>query len=406
MSAVAVIGAGPAGASLALLLAQRGVNVALLEQSRDFGREFRGEVLMPSGQRALAELGIPDTLAEVPSTPLDAFSLHIGSRPVLEVTHSQVAEWEAEDQLPRAVSQPVLLKTLVDAAKRYPNFCFHAGVSIKQLVYVQQRVCGVRCRLDGAARELQTALVVGADDRNSWVRRALGLGVHDITAPMDIVWFKLPLPSGWEGGKAYASKGHLLFAYRTWDDSLQLGWVITKGTFGAFKEREASEWVAELAGHVDPALAQHLAAYGGHLENPFLLSAKSDCVARWSAEGALLIGDAAHTMSPVGGQGINIALRDAIVAANHLVPLFGSSADNVLDALGPALLAIEQERMAEVRQIQRLQSLLPRIVLNKGWLGATARSVMAWYLSRLDIRQMEGGPTAFLDGITDVRLTC
>ena len=161
---------------------------------------------------------------------------------------------------------------------------------------------------------------------------------------------------------------------------LQVGWVILKGTFGDLRGRGIEQWMEEMANHVSPDFADHLRAHRDAVQKPFLLDVVSDCVDCWSTPGALVIGDAAHTMSPVGGQGINVALRDAIVAANHLVPVLSQPAphDNLIAA---ALDAIEAERMAEVRPIQALQAQPPKVLLSRAWWGDPVRRMVAALLS-------------------------
>ncbi len=221
---------------------------------------------------------------------------------------------------------------------------------------------------------------------------------------MDIVWCKLPCPDGWNGMRAYAGRGHLLIAYHTWDDTLQLGWVILQGAFGELRSRGIEQWVEEMANHVTPDFADHLRANRDAVHKPFLLSTVSDCVDRWSAPGVLVIGDAAHTMSPVGGQGINIALRDAIVTANRLVPLLTQSSQDP-DELTAALHAIEDERMPEVRRIQALQAQPPKVLLSRAWWGEPVRRIVGGLLSRPAVRQRAAGRlSAFLYGVTEVQL--
>jgi 2-polyprenyl-6-methoxyphenol hydroxylase-like FAD-dependent oxidoreductase len=222
---------------------------------------------------------------------------------------------------------------------------------------------------------------------------------------MDIVWCKLPCPDDWPGVRAYAGRGHLLIAYHTWDDTLQLGWVILKGTFGDLRSRGIEQWVEEMANHVSPDFADHLRAHGDAVHKPFLLETVSDCVESWSGPGVLVIGDAAHTMSPVGGQGINIALRDAIVAANHLVPVLSAQAPSS-NALTAALEAIEAERTPEIRQVQALQAQPPKLLLSHAWWGEPLRRIAGALLSKPAVQQRAAGRISiFLDGVTEVQLT-
>ncbi len=401
MSHVVIVGAGPAGASLGYLLTRHGIKVTLLERRRDFAREFRGEILMPSGITALEQMGLEAQLATLPSYTQQTIDVYLNRRPLF--SESLDTDFP-EDFRVMAVSQPALLEMLVGEAGTSSSFHLIRGVSVKELIRDDGRVAGVRIRTDDDEQELKADLVVGADGRNSVVRKQVGLRARQISAPMDIVWCKLPCPHDWRGVRAYAGRGHLLIAYHTWDDTLQLGWVILKGTFGDLRSRGIKQWVEEMANHVSPDFADHLRAHRDAVHKPFLLDAVSDCVDHWSTPGVLVIGDAAHTMSPVGGQGINIALRDAIVAANHLVPVL-SQPEPDGNALAGALDAIEAERTPEVRQVQALQAQPPKLLLSRAWWGEPVRRVVGALLSKPAVRQRAAGRVSiFLHGVTEVQL--
>ena len=401
MSHVVVVGAGPAGASLAYLLANRGVEVTLLERQRDFAREFRGEVLMPSGIEAFKQMGLQTQLAAVSSYTWQTFEIYVNGKSLISET-LDITSPDAPRFMP--VSQPALLEMLVSEAAKSPLFHFERGTSMKELLLEDGRATGVRAHTEAGDKEIRADLVVGADGRSSAVRRHAGLTAHSVSPPMDIVWFKLPCPEEWTGARVFAGRGHMLLAYHTWDDRLQLGWIILKGTFGELRSRGIEQWVEEMANHVSPDLAAHLRANRDAVHKPFMLSTVSDCVDRWSAPGVLVVGDAAHTMSPVGGQGVNIALRDAIVTANHLVPVLTRSSPDP-DELTAALHAIEKERMLEVRRIQALQAQPPKLVLSRAWWGEPVRSVAAALLSSPFVRRRVGNrASAFLHGVTEVRL--
>jgi 2-polyprenyl-6-methoxyphenol hydroxylase-like FAD-dependent oxidoreductase len=401
MGHVVIVGAGPAGASLGYLLACRGVEVTLLERRRDFGREFRGEVLMPSGIAALEQMGLKPQLAALPSFAQQTIDVYLNGKLLLS---ESLDIGSAEGIRFMAVSQPALLEMLVAEAGANPLFNLIRGVSVRELIRDDAGVVGVRIRTDDEERVLKADLVVGADGRNSVVRKQAGLSARQISAPMDIVWCKLPCPRDWLGVRAYAGRGHLLIAYHTWDDTLQLGWVILKGTFGDLRNRGIEQWVEEMANHVSPDFSEHLRSHRDAVVKPFLLDAVSDCVDGWSAPGVLVIGDAAHTMSPVGGQGINIALRDAIVAANHLAPVL-SQPEPDGNSLAAALDAIETERMVEVRAVQSLQAQPPKVLLSRAWWGEPVRRIAGVVLSKPAVRQLAGGRISpFLYGVTDVQL--
>ena len=168
--------------------------------------------------------------------------------------------------------------------------------------------------------------------------------------------------------------GHLLIVFPAPDGLLQLAWVILKGGFGELKSRGVEDWVREMANHASADLAAHLRANAEHALRPFLLSAVTDRVTGWARAGALLIGDAAHTMSPVGGQGLNVALRDAVVAANHLVPVLRAGGDSA--AIDAAAARVEPERGPEIDRIQQLAAGPPRLVLPRGPLARLLRTAL------------------------------
>ena len=219
---------------------------------------------------------------------------------------------------------------------------------------------------------------------------------------MDIVWVKLPWPAAWDPGhvRAYVGGGHLLVVFQAAEGGLQLAWVILKGHYGELRARGIEEWVAEMQHYVCPELAAHLAANVSNLSRPFLLDAVTDRVEGWATPGSLLIGDAAHTMSPVGGQGLNVAMRDAVVAANHLVPAFRDGTD--IDA---AAARVEMERGPEIDRIQFLAAQPPRVVLGTRFYHAWVRAILTRSAGLPFVRQRGGAVIdAFLNGTTRVEL--
>jgi 2-polyprenyl-6-methoxyphenol hydroxylase-like FAD-dependent oxidoreductase len=399
---VVIVGAGPGGAALALLLASRGIATTLIERQHDFEREFRGEVMMPSGLAVLEALGLDLVKDGIPHASPEAIVFRVEGRVAGRL---EASEGFFAGQVPLFVSQPALLEHLVACAARHPGFQLLRGVAVRGLESNGGRVSGVRVAGDRGEQHVSASLVVGADGRASIVRRRGGFQARDLGAPMDIVWTKLPWPSTWteRAAHAYLGGGHLLIALPAPDGLLQLGWVILKGTFGELRGRGANDWVRELANHVGDELAPHLRENAERLTRPFLLDAVTDRVEGWARPGALVIGDAAHTMSPVGGQGINIALRDAVVAANHLVPALRAGGDPA--ALDAAAARIEPERGPEVDHIQALAAQPPRVVLARGAFPRTVRAALPW-LVRLPFVRGAAARTAeaFLHGVTDVRL--
>jgi 2-polyprenyl-6-methoxyphenol hydroxylase-like FAD-dependent oxidoreductase len=400
MSQVLVVGAGPAGASLAYLLAERGIEVTLVERQRDFAREFRGEVLLPSGVEALEQMGLGEAYRAVSKWQPDSLVVYLNRKPVVDL--------RLDPELfggypPAAVSQPALLEAIVAEAARRPSFRFLRGAAARDLLRAGDRIAGVRVQTAAGEEELRADLVVGCDGRASIVRRRGGFTAAENAPPMDIVWCKVPALAGESGARGYAGGGHLLLAYRTFGDQLQVGWAILKGTFGELRRRGIEQWVDEMAEHATPDLGEHLRRHAAALTHPFLLDAVSDRVLRWSAPGALLLGDAAHTTSPVGGQGLNLALRDAIVAANHLVPALRSGGPP--EALDAAARAASAERLPEIEAVQRLQAQAPRVLLSNAWWGEPLRRLAALALrSGLAARPASAGFRLFAFGAVPVKL--
>jgi 2-polyprenyl-6-methoxyphenol hydroxylase-like FAD-dependent oxidoreductase len=399
---VVVVGAGPAGAVLARLLATRGARVTLLERQSDFAREFRGEVLAPSGMTVLRSLGMNEALARVPHAVPNGLVFYTNRRRVFRVEAGDVP---LPDPPPTIYCQPALLEAIVGETLAHTDLTFERGASVKELLHEGGRVVGLRVRSEAGERHVPADLVIGCDGRASVVRRQAPLPVESEDPPMDVVWCKLPRPESWLDDRAVRfcmGGGNLFISYVSYDDRLQCAWLIPKGSFGELRRRGIDEWVQDMAEHVPPDLSEHLRAHRDRLEHPFLLSTAADRVRHWSVPGALVLGDAAHTMSPVGGQGINIALRDAVAAANHLVPVLREGGSP--EALDAAARAVECDRAPEVRLVQRMQALPPKLMLRRTWWAELLRQV-PWVLTLSPARAALGRlARPFLFGTSEVEL--
>ena len=355
---VAIIGGGPGGATLANILASRGVSTVLVERQKDFSKEFRGEGLMPSGNEVLEQIG---------------FNLDdVDYRKVEEINLFYKGELEANPEIDflkrgelRWVSQPQLLEKLIEKASSFDNFIFYRGYKAQDLIYSEDRVDGVLITDGNDEVSIKAKVVIGFDGRTSMVRRKLKFEVKEYKLQPDVLWFKIPYPKKFlPGSQAFFSlfPKSFLVAVPVYDEKLQVGWIIPAGSYGELRKKGQEKWIQYIKDKSPKGFADHLQKCLDEklISDPFILKMTLDRVKKWHKKGALLLGDAAHTMNAVGGQGLNIALRDAVVCANHLVPLMSgnpstASLDNAFDA-------IEKERISEVRQVQEIQSRPPKFI--------------------------------------------
>lgn len=346
MTQVVIVGAGPTGATLALVLVKRGIAVKLIEASRNFRRVFRGEGLMPSGLDALEQMGLSSVLESIPHQPLDAWEVLIENRFLFRVDEPI----EPGGKPCTLVSQPAFLEAVIDQAKTYPNFEFVQGSSVQDLLWSEGRVSGVKL---GDERSISANLVIAADGRNSVVRQRANLSLEQQSGSFDILWFKLADSERFESENIFYSIVRDRYAFglfRSSEGNLQIGWALHEDASMDWKQ---VNWPVVLAEASPPWLAEHIRTHAETLERPVLLSVVVGRCPRWYTPGLLLLGDAVHPMSPIRAQGINMALRDVIVAANHLVPLLREEAtDASIDAVLPQ---IQAEREPEIVRVQQLQ---------------------------------------------------
>jgi 2-polyprenyl-6-methoxyphenol hydroxylase-like FAD-dependent oxidoreductase len=349
---VVVVGAGPAGATTALLLARYGVDVTLVERETSFERVFRGEGLMPSGIDALFQMGLHEALESVPYRLVLSWDIWIDGEEAFVIPEPIE---ELGGRAVRVVSQPALLERVVEEASRYPSFTFERGVRVHDLIRDPTgRVVGAQLETENGSREERADLVVGCDGRGSLVRTRADLELKVLPEQYDVLWYKLPVPEAMREGCsimiAVAARRHPAICYTSWDERLQYGLVMPKG---GLKEMRKKDWMSESVGSAPAWLAEHVLANRDQIEGPVRLNVLVGRCREWTAPGVLLLGDASHPMSPVRAQGINLALRDAIVAANHLVPVLRDNAGAyVQDA---ACRAVQAEREPEIVRSQKLQ---------------------------------------------------
>jgi 2-polyprenyl-6-methoxyphenol hydroxylase-like FAD-dependent oxidoreductase len=353
-TACCVVGGGPAGMMLGLVLARAGVAVTVLEKHQDFLRDFRGDTVHASTLTLLDELGLGERFAAIPHrvlrrllVPLQAgtsLAVDLGRLPGPHKHIALVPQWD-------------FLDLLADAGREEPSFTLRMGVEVVGLVRERRRVVGVRYReADGSEGELRAALTVACDGRTSVVRSASGLPVREFGVPLDVWWFRVPRREGdLEGLGARLGDGAVL-AIIDRGDYFQLGYVIRKGSDARLRAEGVDAFRRRIA-----ALAPELADRVGGVrswDDVKLLAVRLDRMPRWGAPGLLCLGDAAHAMSPVGGVGINLAVQDAVAAGRYLAGPLRRGEVGVRD-----LVRVQARRWVPTVFTQSLQRLAHRFVI-------------------------------------------
>lgn len=351
-----IVGAGPCGTSLSMALARSGQPVTLVEAASapaaESMRRFRGEALMPSGIEALERLGLWPLPAQVPQRPLGGWQIAVEGHRLVQVDEPMGGPQAAPCTL---VNQPALLGVLLDASQRPPALRVEMGSAAADLLRDSNgRVCGV-VLADG--RELPADLVVGCDGRASLLRRRAGIALVGQQRPVDVLWFRFqratgPLPD--PGFITLAGPAGLASLFSNASGQVQLGWAIAPDA--PTPTLAVSQWIEQLAAQAPPPLAGWLKRNAAQLEAPQRFSVQVGLAERWWQPGLLLLGDAAHPMSPVRAQGLNMALRDAAVANTVLAAGDRAAATASTAAIDALLALIEANRRPEVERLQQLQA--------------------------------------------------
>lgn len=350
----AIAGGGPAGLMLGYLLARAGVRVTVLEKHADFLRDFRGDTIHPSTLRIMARLGELDAFLALPHTKFRQMSVVFGDRPVPVVDFTALGE---ETGFVAMMPQWDFLNYLAERASRWPGFSLRMQTRAEALIEEGGRVTGLRAQGPDGALDLRADLVVAADGRASDLRAASGLPLRDLGAPIDALWMRVSRAAEESSDSLGRIGGGMILVMLNRGDYWQMASVVPKGAFDAIRAQGIEAFRARLAAATGFSAAR--VAEIRDWDDVKLLNIQVNRLDRWWRPGFLAIGDAAHAMSPVGGIGVNLAIQDAVAAANLLAqPLReGRLTENDLAAVqrrrfGPTRLTQAAQVLAQNRVIR------------------------------------------------------
>ena len=366
-----IAGGGPAGLMLGYLLARAGVPVVVLEKHNDFFRDFRGDTIHPSTLEVMRELGVLDEFLTRPHQEMHRVTGVVEGRPFrladfshLPTTCKYIAfmpQWD-------------FLDFLAERGKRFPAFDLRLGVEASQLIEEGGHVVGLHATSDKGPLDVRADLTIGADGRHSVIREQAGLVPTNIGAPIDVLWFRLTRnPDDPVDGLGRISRGRVLVTIDRgafW----QCAFVIPKDSYGILRERGLGAFRSEIA-TIAPFLRDRLDEIVGW-DAVKLLTVAVDRLPRWYQPGLLCIGDAAHAMSPIGGVGVNLAVQDAVAAANILAGPLKNKALRDED-----LAAVQRRRELPVRLMQGIQVLIQNRVFGPILTSSRDEVTAPWVLN-------------------------
>jgi 2-polyprenyl-6-methoxyphenol hydroxylase-like FAD-dependent oxidoreductase len=356
-----VVGGGPAGMMLGFLLARAGVEVVVLEKHADFLRDFRGDTIHPSTLELMHELGLLSDFLALPHQEAREVRARFGG---VAFTAADFSHLPTRCKFIALMPQWDFLNFLCERGGRYPGFRVIMKGAATDLIQEDGAVVGVRADTPDGALEVRAPLVVGCDGRHSLVRQKAGLAVENLGAPMDVLWFGMRRKSDDPADVMGLFEAGHIFIMINRSDYWQCGYVIPKGSFEDVRRAGLAQFCAQL-GRTMPLFADRVGELTSW-DQIKLLTVAVDRLACWHRRGLLCIGDAAHAMSPIGGVGINLAVQDAVAAANILwQPLRAGT-------LGEdALRRVQERRAFPTRMVQGAQVLIQKRVIT-GVLGNQA----------------------------------
>lgn len=340
---VCIAGSGPGGALLGLLLAKAGINVLVLEKAKDFSRDFRGESLSPDAFALLEKNGLKDYMEKHGYLKAKYMDLYENKEHLMRM---DVGQFDEEKRCIIEFPQPVLLAAIVEEAKKYPNYEIRMGVSCKELIKEDGKVVGVIAGNSDESFTVRSQLVVAADGRYSRLRKLADLEADIKPVARDVLWFMMPRPHDWEAAISVKLKGdrHMILL-PTYPDRLRGGINIPGGSYKEFRSK-GIENLHAFVGELEPLLKDSVRDAVKSWSDVALLDIFTAEVPQWSIDGLVLLGDAAHTITPIMGQGIKHALFDAKKISDVIIDCLAKNPGKVIAR--SQLLGYESERKKDV----------------------------------------------------------
>jgi 2-polyprenyl-6-methoxyphenol hydroxylase-like FAD-dependent oxidoreductase len=340
---------------LGFLLARAGVDVVVLEKHADFLRDFRGDTIHPSTLEVMHELGLLDEFLKLPHTKAHTLGGAFGKE---QFTFVDFSHLPTRCKFIALMPQWDFLDFLGRHGKRFASFHLHMRTAATDLIEEGGRVVGVRAAAADGPLDIRAGLVVAADGRHSTLRERAGMKVEDLGAPMDVLWFRLSHKPGDSDQSMGRFEAGRLVVLIDRGDYWQCAYVIPKGAVERVRQAGLDAFRAGLAASV-PMFADRVAELQDW-DQIKLLTVAVDRLATWHRPGLLCIGDAAHAMSPIGGVGVNLAVQDAVAAANLLWEPLRRGAPNNND-----LARVQRRRQFPARVTQRIQVVLQNNVISR-----------------------------------------
>ncbi|WP_045825749.1 FAD-dependent oxidoreductase [Teredinibacter turnerae] len=391
---VCIAGAGPGGALLGLLLARAGIDVVVLEKSKDFEREFRGESLSPDARKLLEEIGLKDYMEEHGYLESRYLGLYENNERLMRM---DLGEVDKDNHAIIEFPQPVLLSALINEAKKFPNYDIRMGVSAKELIKEDGKIVGVEVGNTEQSFTIRTKLVVAADGRYSRLRKMSGLSANIEPVSRDVSWFMIPRPANWDPEIKVKLKGdrHMILL-PTYPDKIRAGINIPKGKYKEFRS-QGIENLYNFVEELEPALGGVVRESVKDWSELALLDIFTAEVPQWSLDGFVLMGDSAHTITPIMGQGIKHALFDARKLSGVVIECLKNNPDKVIDH--HHFLEYQTERKKSVTETLRFQKRQERMFLLSGRAKALGRRTFYRILNSLSFAKQRIMKKIYYGGI-------